>query len=1289
MKSRTIFLLTNVLVVLGMLAFSTPVFSQQLPSRGVEALKQVTGGQVEITWNPRTGTASFIRGQIPLSAAGLMSGASPATVAFSFIDRYADIFGVGQASGELKVVETQVDALEMTHTTLSQVYQGIEVNNAYMIVHQGANGEVIAISSSFVPGIRLPDTFTRIKGDQALAAARKDLPNGTLLSGPRLVVYPGTDNTPSASAKLVWLVELRDDAMPARNIYFVDANDGSFLDVLDRLYDERDRKTYDANQTTNIPGILERSEGDGPTGDQDVDNAHNFAGATYDYYYITHSRDSYDNQGATIISTTHYGSNYLNAFWNGEQMVYGDGFPVNDVAAHELTHAVTEHTANLEYRWQYGALNESFSDIFGAMVDRNDWLMGEDLPPQILGGREAIRDLSNPPSFDQPDHTKDWVETCSDNEGVHTNSGITNKAYYNIATAITKDKAERIFYRTLTVYLHTTSSLEDARAGALQSAQDLYGSNSTEYNAVRDGFNAVGLDGQWNPPTNDCICAAKVAMTDMTANPDQVSALETMTTLYGLRDQLLNTSETGQYYRTLYEENTNRISYLLLMDSTLLVQGSNILHQVTPGLYQLVDGKGDKSTITRQMVTEITSFLQRLAKADKDRGGDALAQTIEQEMARIDINKLIGITFQETWELLNSRSPTASGPFPLNRIGGATASDVRAADIYPAVAYDSLNNRYLAIWLTARNAQSSSSGLDVYGVFLNESGQPIGSEFRISDNNSVALSSYPTVAFGNGEFVVLWTAQGGMCTINGQRVTDTSARSDWVLVSGTSHNHSPSLAFNPVRQSYVVAFVEGDDYLPPTLYGADVSSCGNNATSTSRIRAMEFHLSGDSPVVNNQRNISDVNSGSYRPSLAYSAVLNQYLVVWEDQRNAGDQSSRFDVYAQRLANDSAGIGANIPLATGGIYPTSDTSATWTPRPAVAGGSGNFLATWYEYQVQGSAAIWRVKRRLMSSDGSFGPAASVTEITFAQSHSGNAPTGFLTALYHSASSEYLVGQTSHLESLWGYISTVRIQRVRSDGQLLNLDGSLRSQPTVGNALDYANDDQISLAMAVKPSNVAEYLVIYGKHAPGQQAQDFDIWGSRVLLQGASTFADVPATHWASSWINRLYNAGITSGCSTNPLNYCPEDSVTRAQMAIFLERGMNGSAFTPPAGTGAVFADVPLSYWSVDWIEKLFADGITSGCGINPLIYCPDNPVTRSQMAIFLLRAKYGAAYIPPAVGSSTGFNDVPVTHWAAAWIKQLAAEGITTGCGSGNYCPEDSVTRAQMAVFLVRTFNLP
>ncbi len=185
----------------------------------------------------------------------------------------------------------------------------------------------------------------------------------------------------------------------------------------------------------------------------------------------------------------------------------------------------------------------------------------------------------------------------------------------------------------------------------------------------------------------------------------------------------------------------------------------------------------------------------------------------------------------------------------------------------------------------------------------------------------------------------------------------------------------------------------------------------------------------------------------------------------------------------------------------------------------------------------------------------------------------------------------------------------------------------------------------------------------------------------------TFNDVTVTHWAWDYVERLYAANITGGCGSSPRIYCPEKPVTRAQMAIFIERGMNGSAFTPSPASGTIFGDVAASYWAAAWVEQLASDNITGGCGNGN--YCPDNPVTRAQMAVFLLKAMHGSNYLPPALGDSSGFGDVPTTYWAAAWVKQLAAEGITGGCGSGNYCPDQSVTRAQMAVFLVRAFNLP
>ncbi|MFZ5819186.1 MAG: S-layer homology domain-containing protein, partial [Chloroflexota bacterium] len=172
--------------------------------------------------------------------------------------------------------------------------------------------------------------------------------------------------------------------------------------------------------------------------------------------------------------------------------------------------------------------------------------------------------------------------------------------------------------------------------------------------------------------------------------------------------------------------------------------------------------------------------------------------------------------------------------------------------------------------------------------------------------------------------------------------------------------------------------------------------------------------------------------------------------------------------------------------------------------------------------------------------------------------------------------------------------------------------------------------------------------------------------------------------ASRFIEPLYYNGITGGCSTNPLMYCPDATVTRAEMAVFLLVAKHGTGYTPPPATG-LFNDVPASNGFASWIEQLYNEGITGGCGGGN--YCPNSPVTREQMAVFLLMAKHGTGYTPPA---ATGiFNDVPADYPFAPWIEALAAEGITGGCGGGNFCPTGTVTRAQMAVFLVAAFNLP
>ena len=195
--------------------------------------------------------------------------------------------------------------------------------------------------------------------------------------------------------------------------------------------------------------------------------------------------------------------------------------------------------------------------------------------------------------------------------------------------------------------------------------------------------------------------------------------------------------------------------------------------------------------------------------------------------------------------------------------------------------------------------------------------------------------------------------------------------------------------------------------------------------------------------------------------------------------------------------------------------------------------------------------------------------------------------------------------------------------------------------------------------------------------------FELWAApRAAL--LATFGDVPTTHWAWRQIEALAQHGITVGCGSG-VNYCPGQTVTRAEVAVFLSRPLHGADFTPPPATGTRFADVPASYWAAPWIEQIARDGLTQGCSATQ--YCPTQQLTRAEMAVFLLRARHGNSYFPPPA-TGTLFNDVPAGYWAAPWIEQLAAEGITAGCGGGAYCPKSFVTRAEMAAFLVKTFGL-
>jgi hypothetical protein len=189
------------------------------------------------------------------------------------------------------------------------------------------------------------------------------------------------------------------------------------------------------------------------------------------------------------------------------------------------------------------------------------------------------------------------------------------------------------------------------------------------------------------------------------------------------------------------------------------------------------------------------------------------------------------------------------------------------------------------------------------------------------------------------------------------------------------------------------------------------------------------------------------------------------------------------------------------------------------------------------------------------------------------------------------------------------------------------------------------------------------------------------GGTIALAWLADFLDVPQAHPFHGYVRYVVTNGVATGVGGG--NFGVDAGTLRQQMAVFLLKAKHGICYAPPPCAGA-FADVPCPSLFADWIEALAAEGITGGCGGGN--YCPGAAVRRDQMAAFLLKAEHGSAYVPPPCAGT--FGDVACPSLFADWIEQLAAEQVTGGCGGGNYCPSNPNTRGQMAVFLTKTFGL-
>ena len=372
---------------------------------------------------------------------------------------------------------------------------------AEVIVHLDALGSIVAVAGET---LLQADTNTVPFIDAAMASRTAlDLVAGTYsvdssqlaVSQPSLWVYdPSLIGPERGPARLVWRMDVSPRVLePIRELVLVDAERGTVALHFNQVETIKNRATYTSNHTTTLPGTLVCTEANPACagGDADAVAAHVYAGHTYDYYLANHGRDSLNNAGMTLVSSVHYREpGYQNAFWNGSQMAYGDGFSqADDVVGHELTHGVTQFSSNLFYYYQSGAINESFSDVFGEFIDltngngdetaANRWKLGEELG--------TIRNMQNPPALGDPDKMTStlYYAGTADNGGVHTNSGINNKAaslivdggVFNgqIITGIGISKASKIYYEVQTHLLTSGSDYGDLFEALFQGCNNLIG----------------------------------------------------------------------------------------------------------------------------------------------------------------------------------------------------------------------------------------------------------------------------------------------------------------------------------------------------------------------------------------------------------------------------------------------------------------------------------------------------------------------------------------------------------------------------------------------------------------------------------------------------------------------------------------------------------------------------------------------------------------------------------------------------------------------------------------------
>ncbi|QRK12614.1 M4 family metallopeptidase [Archangium violaceum] len=555
-SSRRALLLACALPLATTLNACSQVSEEDLDSRQekLRLLNQLTTdsqGEERIGWNAEKGIPTFVFGKLSDKKA------SNALDALRVLEEKKALFDMQLAADELTLESQQQDEYGRTFK-FKQRYKGIPVFGRELVVNTDLHDDVRTINGHYEPVSRLDGLNTRpgLSQGEAVAAAKEALGLRTVQSfqeqSAELNVYRAHDG----SYHLAYVVSLAtlETEIPFSEWVFVDAHGGTLLhriprleswaavgsgsglggvtrtvnsDYVNGIYEMRDLtrgariETHDANRMEMPDSPIATDEDNLWASNPDAVDVHAFTGLSYDYFKNKLGRDSFDDHGRTVKAYANFGT-MANAYYDtaASTLHFGPEWGRLDIVGHEYTHGVVAYTARLIYEAQSGALNESWADVFGELIDDDDqWLIGEDLP------NGAIRSLRSPSDHDDPAHMSDYLNLPIDGDndlgGVHSNSGIPNRAFYLVATApgVTKDQAGQIWYRALKNYMTSTSQFSDARMATIQAANDLFGSASAQTYAVIYAWNGVGVGtpaphDAYEP--NDSLTAAHPISADIT-----------------------------------------------------------------------------------------------------------------------------------------------------------------------------------------------------------------------------------------------------------------------------------------------------------------------------------------------------------------------------------------------------------------------------------------------------------------------------------------------------------------------------------------------------------------------------------------------------------------------------------------------------------------------------------------------------------------------------------------------------------------------------------------------------